>query len=71
MKVAAARAIASLVDPVTFDCIIPSPFDRRVVPAVAEAVADAAIRSGVARVKVDPAEVGRRAAELIGGSNSP
>ncbi|MBN1323750.1 MAG: NAD-dependent malic enzyme [Methanotrichaceae archaeon] len=71
MKVAAARAIASLVDPVTPDYIIPSPFDRRVVPAVAEAVAEAAIRSGVARVKADPAEVGRRAKELVGGSNSP
>ena len=36
------------------------------VPRVAEAVARAAIESGVARLKVDPAEVGQRAAERIG-----
>jgi malate dehydrogenase (oxaloacetate-decarboxylating) len=65
MKMAAARAIAGLVDPVTEDKIIPSPFDRRVVPAVAEAVARAAIESGVARKPLDPREVGRRAEKLI------
>jgi len=66
MKIAAARAIATLAEPVSADRIIPSPFDRRVVPKVAEAVARAAIESGVARLKVDPAEVGRRAAERTG-----
>lgn len=66
MKMAAARAIAGLAEPISEDCIIPSPLDRRVVPRVAEAVARAAIESGVARLKVDPAEVGRRAAERIG-----
>jgi malate dehydrogenase (oxaloacetate-decarboxylating) len=65
MKMAAARAIASLADPVTEEKIIPSPLDRRVVPAVAEAVAGAAIESGVARVPLDPREVGRRAEKLI------
>jgi len=65
MKMAAARAIAGLVDPVTEDKIIPSPFDRRVVPAVAVAVARAAIESGVARRPLDPQEVGRRAEKLI------
>jgi malate dehydrogenase (oxaloacetate-decarboxylating) len=65
MKMAAARAIASLVDPVTEDKIIPSPLDRRVVPAVAEAVARAAIESGVARKPLDPREVGRRAEKMI------
>jgi malate dehydrogenase (oxaloacetate-decarboxylating) len=65
MKMAAARAIAGLVDPVTEDKIIPSPFDRRVVPAVAEAVARAAIESRVARKPLDPREVGRRAEKLI------
>src|SRR5690554_1572706 len=59
MKMAAARAIAKLAEPISEDRIIPSPFDRRVVPKVAEAVARAAIESGVARLKVDPAEVGR------------
>ena len=65
MKVAASRAIAGLVESVSEECIIPSPLDRRVVPAVAEAVARAAIETGVARVPVDPAEVGRRAEELV------
>lgn len=66
MKMAAARAIAKLAEPISEDYIIPSPFDRRVVPKVAEAVARAAIESGVARVEIDPAEVGRKAAERIG-----
>ena len=65
MKMAASRAIASLVENVTRECIIPSPLDRRVVPAVAEAVARAAIESGVARVPVDPVQVGRRAEEMV------
>jgi malate dehydrogenase (oxaloacetate-decarboxylating) len=66
MKMAAARAIAELAEPISEDRIIPSPLDRRVVPKVAEAVARAAIESGVAKVEVDPAEVGRKAAERIG-----
>jgi len=61
MKVAASHAIAGLVENVSETCIIPSPLDRRVVPAVAAAVARAAIETGVARVPMDPAEVGRRA----------
>jgi malate dehydrogenase (oxaloacetate-decarboxylating) len=65
MKVAASRAIAGLVENVSVECIIPSPLDRRVVPAVAEAVARAAIETGVARVPVDPAEVGRRAEAMV------
>jgi malate dehydrogenase (oxaloacetate-decarboxylating) len=66
MKMAAARAIATLAEPISEDRIIPSPFDRLVVPKVAEAVARAALESGVARLEVDPAEVGRRAAERMG-----
>ncbi len=50
MKMAAARAIAELVEPVSEEYIIPSPLDRRVVPKVAEAVARAAQKTGVARV---------------------
>ena len=67
MKVAASRAIAGLVENVSSQCIIPSPLDRRVVPAVAEAVARAAIETGVARVPMDPGEVGRRAEAMVGG----
>ncbi|GAA4950226.1 NADP-dependent malic enzyme [Streptomonospora halophila] len=50
MKLAAADAIADLVgDDLGPDYIIPSTFDSRVVPAVAEAVAAQARRDGVAR----------------------
>jgi malate dehydrogenase (oxaloacetate-decarboxylating) len=50
MKLAAADALADLVGPdLAPDLIIPSPFDPRVAPAVAAAVADAARRDGVAR----------------------
>jgi malate dehydrogenase (oxaloacetate-decarboxylating) len=50
MKLAAAEAIADLVgDALAADLVIPSPFDPRVGPAVAAAVADAARREGVAR----------------------
>ena len=50
MKLAAANAIADLVgDALAEDVIIPSPFDPRVGPAVAAAVAEAARRDGVAR----------------------
>ena len=49
MKLAAANALAGLVgDDLAEDHIIPSPFDPRVGPAVAEAVAAAARRDGVA-----------------------
>ncbi len=65
MKIAASQAIAGLVESVSEVCIIPSPLDRRVVPAVAEAVARAAIETGVARVPLDPSEVGRRAEAMV------
>ena len=52
MKVAAAKAIASLVsdEELKPDYIIPSPFDKRVAPTVAKAVKEAAIRTGVNRI---------------------
>ena len=51
MKIAAARALAELVDEGELrpEYIIPAPFDPRVCPAVAQAVAQAARESGVAR----------------------
>ena len=50
MKLAAADALAGLVGAeLAEDCVVPSPFDRRVAPAVAAAVADAARAEGVAR----------------------
>ncbi len=52
MKMAASRALADLIseEELSADYIIPKAFDRRVGPAVAAAVADAARRSGVARI---------------------
>ncbi|MBQ0026803.1 MAG: NAD-dependent malic enzyme [Lachnospiraceae bacterium] len=52
MKVAAAHALADIVGPdeLCADYIIPKAFDKRVRPAVAKAVAEAARRSGVARI---------------------
>src|SRR5688572_6813620 len=51
MKLAAARAIASVVaeDELSEDYIVPSVFNRRVAEVVASATAEAAIASGVAR----------------------
>ncbi len=51
MELAAAHALAAVVEPnhLEADYVIPSVFDRRVAPAVAEAVARAAEASGVAR----------------------
>ena len=52
MKVAAAYAIAGLIqeEELNADYIIPNPFDKRVVKAVAEAVSKAARETGVARI---------------------
>lgn len=51
MKIAAAEALAGLVSPdeLTPEYVLPAAFDNRVGPAVAKAVAEAAIKSGVAR----------------------
>ena len=52
MKMAAAGALAALISPeeLSADYIIPQAFDPRVGPAVAKAVAEAARRTGVARL---------------------
>ena len=52
MKMAAAMALAGIIsdDELNENNIIPQPFDPRVVPAVAKAVAEAARRTGVARL---------------------
>ncbi|WP_043934122.1 NAD(P)-dependent malic enzyme [Bacillus sp. EB01] len=66
MKIAAVRAIASLIseEELHEDYVIPGPFDPRVAPEVAAAVAKAAMETGVARIKVDPEEVKERTARL-------
>ena len=52
MKIAAAKALANLItdEELNADYIIPAAFDPRVGPAVAEAVANAARETGVARI---------------------
>jgi len=66
MKIAAVEAIASLIEPgeLNPDYVIPGPFDPRVAPAVAAAVAQAAMETGVARIKVDPNEVEEKTKQL-------
>lgn len=68
MKIAAAKAIASLIDEkdITEDNVIASPFDERVAPTVARAVAQAAIESGVATAReVTPDMVAAHTVELL------
>jgi malate dehydrogenase (oxaloacetate-decarboxylating) len=66
MKIAAVEAIASLVleSELSSEYVIPAPFDSRVAPAVASAVAKAAMETGVARIKVDPEEVAEKTRQL-------
>ncbi len=52
MQIAAYRALADLVDSPDETHIIPDAFDTRVVPAIAKAVKEAAIASGVSRIKI-------------------
>ncbi len=63
MKLAAAGALGDVVAAaLARDCIVPSPFDKRVAPAVAAAVAAQARVEGVAREPVAQATTSRRAA---------
>ena len=66
MKMAAVEAIAGLIDEeeLNVDYVIPRPFDPRVAPEVAAAVAQAAMETGVARIKIDPEEVRQKTKEL-------
>lgn len=66
MKKAAVRAIADLIpeDELSSDYVIPDPFNPLVAPSVARAVAEAAMHSGVSRIKVDPQDVYDRTVEL-------
>jgi len=60
MKLAAADAISSVIpaEELHSDYIVPSVFDRRVAKAVAESVAQAAGRGGVAGRQIKPATHG-------------
>lgn len=67
MKLAAVYAIADLIteEELREDYVTPGVFDKRVAPAVAAAVARAAIKTGVARIIVDPEEVKAKTAARI------
>lgn len=67
MKVAAVFAIADLVaeKDLKEDYVIPDPFDVRVAPAVAAAVAKVAIETGLARKIIDPEIVRQNTAKRI------
>ena len=62
MKLAAVHAIAGLIaeEDLHTHYVIPDPFDRRVAAHVAEAVANAAIKTGVARKLINPESVKER-----------
>ncbi len=68
MKIAASYAIASLIsaEELDEDHVITTPFDKRVAPTVAAAVAKAAIESGVAKNKnITPEQVAEHTRELL------
>ena len=67
MKLAAARAIAGVIpeDTLSEDYVVPSVFDERVAPAVAETVAQAAKESGMARRTDGEQEIGISASLLF------
>lgn len=72
MKVAAARAIAEMIneDELNADYVIPMAFDPRIAPKVAASVARAAIVTGVARkLNVTPEDVEKNTIKLLKALN--
>lgn len=67
MKKAAAYALAGLIskEDLSPEYVIPKPFEQRVGPAVAAAVARAAVETGVARIKIGYEEELRQAAAIM------
>ena len=67
MKVAAVRAIAGLIpeDELREDYVVPGAFDRRIVPAIAGAVAKVAMSAGIARLKREVQDIEKEAAERV------
>ena len=65
MKLAAARAIADLIiKEANYDYIIPKPFDPRVMPAVAVAVAESTIATGHAQDSIDIGKIRIKAEKI-------
>ena len=66
MKIAAAKAISEIIkDDLREDYIIPKPFDRRVLPAVAVSVARAAVKTNNVTGKVDLEFIRKKAEEIV------
>lgn len=68
MKLAAAKAIAELIsdEELKVDYIIPSPFDKRVAPKVAEYVAKIAIETGIAKnTNITPEMVAENTRKIV------
>ena len=66
MKVAAAKALASVIsDEIKEDYIIPKPFDKRILPAVAVSIAEAAIKTGAAPKDTDLKWVEKKAKSIL------
>ena len=66
MKLAAAKAISGIVkDDFREDYIIPKPFDKRILPAVAVSVAKAALRTNNTRGKVDLEYIEKKSREIV------
>ena len=68
MELAAAHALAGVIpsDQLSADYIVPSVFDRSISTLVARAVAEAAVRSGVARIGAEAPEPSRATLEPSG-----
>ncbi len=64
MKMAAARAIAGLIQEPDNERIVPGPFEKGVAKAVAISVAEAAMETGVARIKKSREELEKELAEV-------
>ncbi|WP_185125580.1 NAD(P)-dependent malic enzyme [Jeotgalicoccus meleagridis] len=71
MKKAAVLAIANTVaeEDLAYDYVIPDPFNPEVAPTVAEKVAEAAMNTGVSRIKVEPQYVYNKTKKLISELN--
>jgi len=70
MKIAAAEAIADLAaDDLSADYIIPDPFDSRVVPAVASAVAKSALENDLAKIKMSDQDLKQKIKQKLAELN--
>ena len=67
MKLAAARAISEIISSeLSYDYIIPKPFDPKVMPAVAVAVAESAVKTGYAEGDINIDEIKVKAEKIAG-----